>query len=169
MLSLLLVTALVILLLFLFRRPIATMFRYWLTRAAHPRQKYAGKGYVDLVEALDANDVAENLSPRGKKAETTAGLLRDYRGLTRPEERVRRGLYLLRWLYSQREVTFPAGDTPREMLARMDADPAALRSFGAAYERVRYAGEAPTQDEAEQAAALVYRTAETQPKAVRRR
>ena len=135
------------------------MFRYWLTRASYKRREYAGKGYTDLVETLQANDAAVRLLRRDEARPSLAAQLRAYRGLTRPEDRVRRGLYLLRALYTRRKVAFREGDTPREMLARMDADPAALRAFGAAYERARYAGVSPTQAEGEQAAALVERVA----------
>lgn len=150
----------VIALLFLFRKPILEALRktvrffsgFW-QRSQGKKRSAATQYYQDLVEELDQETV-QQLFGQEKKADPLRRQMKDYAKETQPDRKVRRALPLLRRL-SRPNPDFLPGDTAREMTARMKGDAAALSHYADLYDKVRYGEQPVTQQEGEEAAALV--------------
>lgn len=151
---------LALLLLVLFRRPLLRMLRQLFAGRVKTERQRKSQYYTEQVEDASQEDLRVFRRRNVPRGDPLAAQLVAFRVLRDPTARVRRALALLREIYTQRSVPFQAGDTPRELVARMDADAAALSRFAGLYEKVRYGGYTPSAEQADAAAALVFTVAQ---------
>lgn len=149
-------------LIILFRKPILRALRKavkwafgWLnirTRSSRAASQY----YHDLVEEVDEEEARRLFASQHRQKQNLRALLREYDRLNDPTDRVRRALFVLRSIFTLCAVEFAAGDTPRQMTARMNPSSPAYAEYAKLYEKVRYDDQVPSAEQAETASLLVH-------------